>query len=469
VRELVVSYIIAAPIWKTTYRVVLDSNGKPFFQGWAIVDNVSDEDWRNVNLSLVSGSPVSFIQPLQSPLYRHRPIVEIPEDLSLEPQIYEPGIQSGEGRGIGYGSGNGSGAGSAGEPPPVHVEPDMKTELSDVLASENSGVETAAKGERLGDLFEYTIVQPISVARNRSALIPIVQTKMDGERVSVYNEAVREDRPMSGLLLKNTTDLTFENGALTVFERNAYAGESLMERLKPAEERLVSFALDLETLVQVKQEENREPAKLVKAANGAFQIHYFKTDRKVYTLQNQTERARIVYIEHPSRENWKLSDDTARPAEVTQKYYRFRVELKPFEKIVFPVTERQALMDSYQLTTLSRQNLDLFLRQRSINDDVRQKLEKLIDLRASAAEIEEKLKTLQTEEAAISADQTRLRENIEALTKTSEAKQLIARYIAKANEQETRIEQITKERQSLIANRDRLTRELAAAIRAFEI
>lgn len=470
-RELVVSYTIAAPIWKTTYRVVLDANGKPFFQGWAIVDNVSDEDWREVNLSLVSGSPVSFIQPLQSPLFRHRPIVEIPEDLSLEPQIYEPGISNGSGIGNGQGNGigNGDGDGMAGAEPPPIIEPAMKTELSDVLASENSGVQTAAKGEKFGDLFEYAILQPVSVARNRSALIPIVQTKMDGERISVYNESVREDRPMSGLLLKNTTDLTFENGALTVFERNAYAGESLMERLKPAEERLVSFALDLETLVQVKQDENREPAKLVKAANGSFQIHYFKTDRKVYTLQNQTERARIIYIEHPTRENWRLSDDTARPAETTQNYYRFRVELKPFAKLVFPVTERQALMDSYQLTKLSRDNLDLFIRQRSINDDVRQKLEKLIDLRARVAEIEEKLKTLEAEVTAISEDQARLRENIEALAKTPEAKQLIARYIAKANEQETRIEQITKERQTLIAERERLERALAAAIRAFEI
>ena len=105
-REMVVSYTIAAPIWKTTYRVVLDKEGKPFFQGWAIVDNVSDEDWTNVQLSLVSGSPVSFIQPLQKPLYRYRPVVDTPRDLNLQPQVYEP-----QGTGTGYGSGNGSGNG----------------------------------------------------------------------------------------------------------------------------------------------------------------------------------------------------------------------------------------------------------------------------------------------------------------------------------------------------------------------
>src|SRR5229473_7309858 len=88
-REMLVSYTVAAPIWKTTYRVVLDSTGKPFFQGWAIVDNVSEEDWNNVSLSLISGSPVSFIQPIQKPFYRYRPVVPMPDDLRLAPQIYE--------------------------------------------------------------------------------------------------------------------------------------------------------------------------------------------------------------------------------------------------------------------------------------------------------------------------------------------------------------------------------------------
>src|SRR5262245_10612572 len=92
-REMVVSYTIAAPIWKTTYRVVLDQSGKPFFQGWAVVDNVGEEDWQNVELSLVSGTPVSFIQHIQKPLYRYRPVVPIPSDLKLNPQDYESDVR----------------------------------------------------------------------------------------------------------------------------------------------------------------------------------------------------------------------------------------------------------------------------------------------------------------------------------------------------------------------------------------
>src|SRR5207302_722176 len=111
-REMVVSYTIAAPIWKTSYRLVLDSTGTPFFQGWAIVDNVGDEDWLNVSLSLISGSPVSFIQQLQRPLYRYRPVIPIPEDLNLDPQVYEPGV--GVGGNTGGGSANAGGGGPGG-------------------------------------------------------------------------------------------------------------------------------------------------------------------------------------------------------------------------------------------------------------------------------------------------------------------------------------------------------------------
>src|SRR5207237_2417135 len=234
----------AAPIWKTTYRVVLDSQGKPFFQGWAIVDNVSEEDWTSVSLALVSGSPVSFIQPIQKPFYRYRPIVPMPDDLKLEPQSYEPG-EGGNSGGGGPSSADakskdGAETVSVTNGPAQRTAPSQRqlyqlpmngprdnnlanltpgssygfsggaTSLSDAITRPDSGVEAAATGSEVGDLFEYRIDQPVTVLRDRSALIPILQTRMDGERVSIYNEGARRDRPMGGMLLKNTSTLTLE-------------------------------------------------------------------------------------------------------------------------------------------------------------------------------------------------------------------------------------------------------------------
>jgi hypothetical protein len=341
--------------------------------------------------------------------------------------------------------------------------------MSDALIGNKSGVEAAAIGQELGDLFEYRIGQPVTVLRDRSALIPILQTKMEGERISVYNEAVRRERPLSGISLTNLTNLTLESGSLTVFDRDAYAGEALMERLKPQEKRLISFALDLGTTATTRKVEDREAVQLVKAVNGTFQVHYFKTDKKTYTFQNQTDRPRVMFIEHPVRQGWLLTDDTPKPAILTQRYYRFRVELKPFTTETIAVGERQALMDSYALSDLSRTDIELFLTRRYINDATRLKLEKLIDLRAQVNQINVRLEGFNKEIGAITEDQKRLRENIEALSKTAEAKQLIVRYIAKADEQESRLEAINRERQTLTAERERIERELAAAIRSFEI
>ncbi len=503
-REMIVSYTIAAPIWKTTYRVVLDQSGKPFFQGWAIVDNVSDEDWSNVQLSLVSGSPVSFIQNLQKPLFRYRPIVPIPEDLNLRPQIYDPENQTGEGSGSGNGDGSGSGNGKGGgfgapkpppPPPPLFEGANNNfivstgfsgTSVSDAIVDEKSGVQTAANGAEIGDLFEYRIEQPVTVARDRSALIPIIQTKMEGERVSIFREQEAESsddsedeetaalrranpRPMSGLLLKNITPMTFEGGSMTVLDRDAYAGEALMERLKPKEQRLISFALDLGTLVRVEQKADREPAKLVKIVDGVFQVHYFKTDKKLYRISNQTDREKIVYLEHPVRQNWILSESSAKPDYTTARFYRFRVELKPFENKEIAVAENLGMMDKYNLSTLSPKDLDVFVVSRYIDDATRAKLSKLIDLRMRINQINARLAAFNTEIEEISRDQERFRQNIESLAKTPEAKTLIARYIGKANEQESRLEQINKEKTILTAEKDGLEKSLAIEIKNLEV
>lgn len=509
-REISVSYVIAAPIWKTSYRVVLDEKGDPFFQGWAIVDNVSDDDWREVELSMISGSPVSFIQNLQKPLYRYRPIVPIPDDLNLVPQIYDPeggvGYGEGNGDGVGFGMGNGSGDGDSGVA--IEKKKDLfssangnyivssgykGSDVSDALSADGTGVNTAATGESLGDLFEYKILAPVTVEKNRSALIPIIQTKMEGERVSVYRDeavpSVQEQtsdeddesgdltappssstpRARIGIRLKNTTNLTFEGGPLTVMDAGAYAGEALMERLKPREERLISYGVDLGTLIRTKTVEDRQPAKIIKAVEGVFQIHYFKTFKKTYWLSNQTALPRTMYIERPVRKGWEISDESPKPSSVTARFYRFRVELKPYETKEVAIGENLGMMDKYELRTLSPKDLLALVVKKTIDEATRAKLAPLVDLRMKLNDIDVKIERGEKETEEITADQSRLRENIEALTKTASAKTLIARYISRANEQESRLEKLTSERRALLAEKDTLEKQLANAIIDLEL
>jgi hypothetical protein len=500
-REMVVSYTVAAPIWKSSYRVVLDSTGQPFFQGWAIVDNVSEEDWKDVSLSLVSGSPISFVQPLQQPLYRYRPVIPIPDDLKLDPQVYEEGegfgVGIGEGGGTGPGRGGnigggdkglggggvGGGVGSNGVDFSKNYSANSSsnrmiidgaaatatTALSDAISSGNSGVETAATGAEVGDLFEYHIDQPVTVLHDRSALIPILQTRLEGERVSIYNEDVRRDRPMSGMRLKNVSQLTLEDGALTVLDGDAYAGEALLQRFKPGEKRFISFAMDLATLVTAKPTPETQSVFLVKSVNGVLQVHYWQAEKKIYVLTNQTDHPRTVYIEHPNREGWKLSDDTVKPNDTNVRFYRFRVELKPRQTAELPIMERRALMDSYALSNLSPGDIKLFIGRRFVDDSIKVALDKILSVKGLIAAEDTKLASIEAETTQINEDQERLRDNIKALKDTAEARQLIARYVAKANEQETRIEQLARDEKAARAERARLSSELSAAITSLDI
>jgi hypothetical protein len=497
-REMVISYTIAAPIWKTTYRVVLDPEGRPFFQGWAVVDNVSEEDWQDVSLSLVSGTPVSFIHQIQKPLYRYRPIVPVSQDLNLNPQIHEDGlvanvVSSQRAPSLSRLGGMGLGRVDAAQRPTSAPTPSqnqlqvaqsaqfnnrtvegLMRELaadgvSGAITSGESGVETAATGGEVGELFEYRVEQPVAVRRDRSALIPILQTKMDGERVSIYNEAARKDRPMHGVRLKNTSALTLEGGSLTVIDGDAYAGEALIERLKSNEQRFISFGLDLGTLVMTKLNLERKPVFLVRAQKGVFEAHYHQTLKKTYTITNQTDRQRIVYVEHPYRDGWKLSGDTQKPSSQTVNFYRFRVELKSRATVELPVTETQALMDSYQLANLTSRDVELFVTSNYIDAAMRAELEKLIEMKSRMGKENSRIEALNKEAGEIGDDQKRLRENIATLKNTNEAKQLVARYIAKAGEQETRLEQIAKEKRAAQDALAKLTAEFDAAVRALAI
>ena len=567
-REMVVSYTVAAPIWKTTYRVVLDEAGKPFFQGWAIVDNVSDEDWEGVRLSLISGTPISFIQPIQKPFYRYRPVIPIPSDLRLSPQVHDP--ETGEVGGAGGINGvirDPNGAAVAGasvtvtnsangqeynvttdsngffrtqalpagnynvtvESPgfkqfayrnvsvnshhPANVNASLEVagvnetvtvmadvpagrnisansvnnllldaagqngsvggqrpSLSAVIAGGRSGVEAEAEGGEVGDLFEYQIAQPVTVRRDRSALIPILQTRMDGERLSIFNEQANRTRPTSGMLLKNTSNLTLEDGALTVIDGDAYAGEALLERLKPGEQRLISFALDLGTLVTVRDEGENSPVHTVRIINGALYATYYRRSKKIYTLTNQTARERTVVVEHPVDDDRELDDrETPKPEGKSARYYRFRVKLAPNATETLNVVERESAFETYALTNFNPEQLRLFVTRRFIDEQTRAALQNILDLRARVAAADARIAAIDKEIEEIGEDQKRLRENIEALNDTAEARQLIARYVAKADQQETRIEQLARDKQAALAERQAHQSQLEAAFRALTL
>lgn len=442
-REVVIGYIVETPVWKTSYRVVVTKDEKPFFQGWAIVDNVSDEDWSNISLSLVSGLPVSFIQDLYTPHYRKRPVIELEKDEIPAPVVAEEALYEMEGRG-GF---------------VEELAVSMEAKRMPMAAGLKKTQEVSTITQEVGDLFEYKIDYPVSILRNRSALIPIVGTDIEGERVSLYNESTRPFNPMSAVWLKNITGLTLEVGPITVYEDESYAGEAIMNTVKPDEKFFITYAVDLGVKVSTSRDSERRNVHHVSIIDGTLYAYYKEIDIKKYTITNKTVHPKKVIIEHPFRSGWKLVEPQ-RPLEETENYYRFGVDLEPQKTSEFIVREENVFYEIYVLTNLTPEDILVLIDKNYVSPEVKDVFNKIIELKRRIIQLNKGISEKEKHRQEIFKDQERIRENLKALKDTPAEKKLAEDYVNKLTMQEGELKTIQQEIETLKTEKEKYQREL---------
>lgn len=470
-RNLYVSYISEIPIWKTTYRIVLPSKPekKPLLQGWAIVDNTIGEDWNDVELSLVAGAPHSFIQQLSQPYYGRRPVVPLPESVQLTPQTHAATLESSVGGivggvpggvaggvmggtlgrvvnelGPGEGGGTGGGTFRSPEPPPA---PPMPGPVEVEEAQEES--EPAAEGNALGDLFEYRLKERVTIRKNQSALVPILQTDVAAEKVSLWSESLGVARPLRALWLTNSSALTLDGGSFNVLDSNTFAGEGILDAIKPGERRLLSYATDLGLLVDTKEESTRERVTRVLITHGNMATISEEREKKTYIVRNEDTTPRALIIEHPARPAWKLAQDAPQPEEKAAGLYRFRLNVEPKKTERLVINEAKPQFTQYELKTLTDNQIELLLQQKSINPDVEKALRRITSQKNVVAEYDGQIKIQQKQMDQIFADQARLRENMKSLKGSAEEKALLQRYTKQLDDEETQLDALRKKKQDL--------------------
>jgi hypothetical protein len=457
-REVRVSYVVENPIWKTSYRLVLDKQTrKPFLQGWAVVENPSDEDWKDVRMALVSGRPISFQMDLYQPLYVPRPVVEMELFASLRPIAYSGNMRD-ENEALSYAPGGGAG-GIAGKP--IEGRGEAKDKASNgrglkreagrmnALAEQAkaqhmlgarmdlaAGVSSVASAAKLGDFFQYAIDKPVTLARQKSALLPIINKDVESTRVSIYNERTQAKFPLLGLKFKNTSGLHLMQGPITVFEGSNYAGDARILDLQPNEERLISYAVDLGTEVNPVPATDNGKLTQVKAVKGILHTTTKLRESKTYTVKNRNDEERIVLIEHPVRNDFKLVSDT-KPVETASDVYRFQLKVAPGKTEKQSVSEERIINSTVQLSNIDDNSIRHFLNQTITSDKVKAGLKQAMELRWALNKTQREIAELQRQLNAITQDQPRLRSNLKELPQSSEA---FKRIVAKFNEQETQIE-----------------------------
>ncbi len=469
-RDVRVGYLVETPVWKTSYRLDL-SGKKPLLQGWAIVENTSDVDWNGVTLTLVSGRPISFVQDLYTPLFVARPVVQPELYASLKPRNYEEGIATAdkmaelsEAGANGMAGGRGGmamrkSAAFAGAPMPAAAPMMMDAAIHEEKVSLASGVRAVASGSNLGELFEFTIQHPIQLARRRSAMLPILNSDISAEKVSIYNQQQLADHPLNGVLLKNDTGMKLMSGPVTVFDDGAYAGDAQIGNLAPDDKRPLSYAIDLAVTVDPSQKQDTEIT-AIKIIRGILEITHRYAFTQTYLIKNKAKDKRTLIVEQPFINGRELIKPKSFE-EKTPQNYRFRVPIEANTTGTFVVEEQMPQTEQIGIFDMQSDQIAFWMRSNKIDGKVKDALAKAVAMKNELSTLEVQMNSLNQQMQQIKGGQDRLRQNITTAGRDS---QLGQRYLKKLAEEEDQIEklngQISELRKQIEAKRNELANYL---------
>lgn len=435
-RDVLMGYVVQTPVWKTSYRLVLgganESQGK--LQGWAIVENQTDNDWNDVQLSLVSGRPISFIEDLYQPLYVDRPTVGPQQIASVGPQIYESGIVAQQ---MAAANTDGNRTKSA-------IEDSMAGEAAAPMDITQS-IQAIASTAKIGELFQYSIGK-VNLPRQSSAMLPIVTDPIEVQKISIYNRAVLVGNPLNGARLKNTTGKHLLGGPLTVFEADSYAGDAQIDDLPPGQDRLISYGIDLQTHVDSTSDGGTDETLTAKIVGGVLQVTHQYVMTTVYDAQNKSDHDKTLLIEHPFQQgDWKLID-TPDPVEKTDLLDRFEEVVPAGKTADFVVKERRIADETFAMTDGDIDSTLAYVKNGAIPQKVKEALQKAAAMKQSLADLQRQMEADQAREQGIVSDQSRIDQTLRTI---SENTQLYARLLEKLNKQESELDKLRSDESDL--------------------
>jgi hypothetical protein len=476
-RQLQVSYISEVPVWKSTYRIVFprEANGNATMQGWAVVDNTVGADWDNVQLSLVAGAPQSFIQPLSQPLYTSRPTIPIATEGQYAPTTHEaaemalkatnrdidanlmPGSVSQTvtvnaqampmaapvaGRSLGMLHGLGSGATGVGEGSAGGIGYGGGVYRASDAISEGD-VSTNA----FDDFFEYALAQPVTIHKNESAMVPILQQDLPASHVTLWSD--REPRALRAIWLENKSKLTLDSGSFSIFESGEFAGEGLLDPIHPGEKRLLSYAVDQAVRVRPQGFNDTRTLKHIAVHNGVLVRTTSEVTENTYTITNAADEARDVVVEHARKGGAELDSDI-KPEETTASAYRFKVSVDPHQTKELHVKERANLSETVAIGTTVANDSSFLITVSKYSPDVEEKLRPVIAAEGALETVQGKLDENEQKQTKLTEDETRDRDNLTALKGNDAAK----RFVDELNQAEDGLQAAKKEQTDLENQRD---------------
>ena len=450
-----VGYIAETPVWRSTYRLVLaeQESDDDVLQGWALLHNDTDEDWKKVKVELVNGRPDSFLFPLAAPRYARRDLVTPENELSTVPQLLDQTVDNmwlgdsfgvgglglsgvGEGGG-GYASGIGLGSvGTIGHGGGAGHGVDSQSGL---LAVGNLASLAQAEGVESGALFQYALRRPIDLRAHGSALLPFLTQKLKVERIAYVAHPGATAR--TGVQLHNSGRQTLPAGPISVFSDGGFAGESALTRTKPGERRILQFGTDLDIeLDEVGHVTSDEP-RVLTYQDGRMTLHFVRHHTVTYALANRGGRARklLLPLSYVSNADVKGTDGLTFDEEQRQPIAVFDSPPNKQSRRVIEVREGLSRLIPWQ-EDAGREELWKLAKADSLSAEQRKIVDKAHALHQDKLSRSKSIRHDQAKLKIAKTDLGRLRANVAALRGHDDADAMVAKMLAA----EERVDELRK-------------------------
>ncbi|MDR1506864.1 MAG: hypothetical protein LBI67_07140 [Treponema sp.] len=441
-RNVSLSYVIPVPVWKVSYRLDLGQSS-PLFQGWAIVDNGSDSDWNDVELSLVSGRPVSFVQELYRPYYLARPVLPLSIAAAARARSHASGYGYQADEDYDYlaeaeVSESASGFAARAAAP----YPSLKSAASQDSAALSVN-RPAVSGSAAGDQFSFTVNESVTLLRRQSAMLPIVSGRVRAVKSLILPGARALGgtvNPELGAEIVNTTGMKLPAGPITVYDGGTYAGDALIEFFSENDRRFISYGEDLSVTASAKLSSTRELSAVTVSA-GVMTISRKLVYERNYTVKNAGSETKRLIVEHPITGGAALAEPKTF-LEKTDSVYRFEQSLPGGREIGFTVKEESPTSERIVLSQIRQDSLVSFASNQEIPANVRAALSAAAELQQKTETARQTLADTQSRKTRLQTEQDRIRQNLAAAGNDTD---LGRNYLRRMTSLDTEIDGVNEE------------------------
>jgi hypothetical protein len=448
-RDAAISYVVAAPVWKTAYRIVLPKDGteasKARLQGWAVVENLTGGDWKDIELTLASGNPVALRQPLYTPLFASRPEVPVSTNTRVVPRRDD--IQEKAASPAPQARFNADQIAGALAAPQRLTRSAPAIAAPAPVAPANAGPAAApanaASAEEAATQLLYRFPAKLSLATGHTMMVPFVDRELPVTRVWLYQPDIVPNRPLAAVRLKNDGDSALPAGLVTAFENSAdrgtgFVGDALLPLTPKDATRLATFAVDTKTAIR-RDDRGIVQTTLGKALNGTLTLQTRSTRTIDYEVTTPPDEDREILVEEERVAGWTPVAGM-KGVEGTPTRYRHTIAAPKGKTTKASFTTER--LDSEQIVLTELDVDDMLVKIRGLQNET-PALKAVIATLTALVEDMNKAKTqrgqLESDRVRIVRDQERVRDNLRSVGQGSD---LGRRYLATLKTQEDRLAEV---------------------------